>query len=321
MKIAIYAFDGVSMFHLAVPQMVFGEVARRGLARWEVVLFGDAEGSVTTGESYELAGLCAPESIRDSDIIVIPSWFEDLRKAPDFLVQGIASAHKRGTKIIGLCLGAVVLAQAGILDGRRAVTHWQAFDHASLKNRSISWDESVLYVDHGDVMTSAGTAAGLDACIHLVRAELGAEAASQIARSLVVAPHRDGGQAQFVERPIAPGSEGTPISAVLQWIDSHLDGDLTIDRLAEEAHMSTRTFVRAFQSASGSAPAAWVRRRRLDEARRLLEVSDYPIDQIAHKVGFGGVATLRQNFKAAFGIAPAAYRNQFSMAEGTGAKT
>lgn len=315
MKIAIYAFDGISMFHLAVPQMVFGEIARQGIANWEVVLFGDRAGGIDTAEGYELSGLCAASTIRDADVIVIPSWTEDLRQASDSLKNGILNAHSRGTKVVGLCLGAVPVVQAGILDGRKAVTHWHAFEDPSLLNRAITWDDSVLYIDHGDVMTSAGTAAGLDACLHLVRSELGSEAALRVARSLVIAPHREGGQAQFVKRPIASLSEEAPISAVIHWIDENLDGDLAVDRLAAQAHMSPRTFLRAFHAAVGSAPGAWVRRRRLDEARRLLEVTDYPIEQIAHKVGFGGAATLRQNFKAAFGIAPAAYRSSFSLAD------
>lgn len=315
MKIAIYAFDGISMFHLAVPQIVFGEVTRQRLANWDVVLFGDQAGGITTAEGYGLSGLCAAPSIRDADVIIIPSWSEDLRQASDSLKNGIVNAHGRGTKIVGLCLGAVPVAQSGVLDGRRAVTHWQACGETSLLSHAITWDDSVLYIDHGDVMTSAGTAAGLDACLHLVRSKLGSEAALQVARSLVIAPHRDGGQAQFVERPIAPLAGEAPMSAVIHWIDENLDGDLAVDRLAAQAHMSSRTFLRAFHAAVGSAPGAWVRRRRLDEARRLLELTDYPIEQIARKVGFGGAATLRQNFKAAFGIAPAAYRSRFSLAD------
>lgn len=315
MKIAIYAFDGITMFHLAVPQMVFGEATRQKLADWDTVLFGDGTGSVVTSEGYELSGLETPESVRDADVIVIPSWFEDLREAPASLTETIAAAHGRGTKAVGLCLGAVPIAQAGVLDGRPAVTHWHAFDDLSRRGGPISWDDSVLYLDHGDVMTSAGTAAGLDACLHLVRSQLGSDAAAHVARSLVIAPHRDGGQAQFVERPITRASENAPVAATLDWIDEHLEGDLRVDRLAGVAHMSTRTFLRAFQAATGSAPGAWVRRRRLDEARRLLEVTDHPVEQIARKVGFGGSATLRQNFKSAFGVAPAAYRSSFSRAD------
>ncbi|NMB10638.1 MAG: helix-turn-helix domain-containing protein [Tissierellia bacterium] len=315
MKIAIYCFEGITMFHMAVPQMVFGEVTRQGFDKWNVLLFGDTEGSIFTSEGYEISGLHSSESIEDADIIVIPSWFEDLREAPESLIEKLTAGHSRGAKIVGLCLGAVPIAQSHILDGRRAVTHWQAFDQLKARNATISWDNSVLYVDHGDVMTSAGTAAGLDACLHLVRSELGAEAALHVSRSLVIAPHRDGGQAQFVERPIAPTSGGTPISAVMQWADEHLEDVLTVERLAEVARMSTRTFLRAFQSGTGLSPAVWVRRRRLDESRRLLETTDYPVEQIAYKVGFGGSATLRQNFKAEFGIAPAAYRSRFSMAD------
>lgn len=314
MKIAIYAFDGITMFHLAVPQMVFGEVSRQGLADWETELFSDEASSIVTSEGNEISGVQALDAAQGADVIVIPSWFEDLRAAPAGLSAMISTAHDCGSTIVGLCLGAVPLAQTTVLNGRTAVTHWRAFDEVVAKGGSVTWDNSVLYLDHGDVLTSAGTAAGLDACLHFVRAQLGAEAALHVARSLVIAPHRDGGQAQFVERPISSSSDNGSIAEVLQWIDQHLEGDLRIDQLAAIAHMSSRTFLRAFQAATGTSPASWVRRRRLDEARRLLELTQVPVEQIAPKVGFGGSATLRQNFKAEFGITPAAYRRRFSVA-------
>lgn len=195
MRIAVYAFDGVTKFHLAVPQMVFDEVARQGLADWKTVLFSDQEGEVRTVEGYRLGGLQGPEAAEDADVVVVPSWFDDGRVLSDSLRGVLQGAHERGVPILGLCLGAIPVADAGLLSGRRAVTHWQAFDSLAVRHPDVSLDQSVLYIDHGDVLTSAGTASGLDACLHLVRARLGADAANQVARSLVIAPHRN------VDRP------------------------------------------------------------------------------------------------------------------------
>jgi transcriptional regulator GlxA family with amidase domain len=174
----------------------------------------------------------------------------------------------------------------------------------------------VLYIDHGDVLTSAGTASAIDACLHLVRNRLGAAATNRVARSLVVAPHRDGGQAQYIERPLPEQPAGDPIAGVLQWALRHLAEPLPVERLAEVAHLSRRTFIRAFQASTGVTPAVWVRRQRLDEARRLLESTDLPIDQVAAACGFGSTVTLRQSFAAAFHTSPSEYRRRFDARTG-----
>lgn len=175
-----------------------------------------------------------------------------------------------------------------------------------------SVDASVLYIDHGDVLTSAGTASAIDACLHLVRKHLGVAAATRVARSLVVAPHREGGQAQYIERPLArPATDGA-IGEVLDWALAHLDHPLTVDLLAERARMSRRSFVRHFQQATGTTPARWILDRRLDEARALLETTDWPVDTIASACGFGSPVTLRQNFAAAYGTTPTTYRRRFA---------
>lgn len=312
MRIAVYAFDGVTMFHLAVPQMVFDEVTRQGLAPWTTVLFSDQPGSIHTTEGYQLGGIHGPEAADAADVVVVPSWFEDGRLPSTALRSVLQNAHERNTAVLGLCLGAIAIADAGLLAGRRAVTHWQAFTALADRHPDIPLDQSVLYIDHGDVLTSAGTASGLDACLHIVRDRLGAEAANQVARSLVVAPHREGGQAQYIEHPIPQRSSDDPIACVIEWSLAHLREPLTVDRLADQAHMSRRTFVRAFRSKTGTTPAAWIRIHRLDAARRLLETTDLSIDQIAADCGFGNAVTLRQNFAAAFSTTPTEYRRRFT---------
>ncbi|MDV8148933.1 GlxA family transcriptional regulator [Arthrobacter sp. B10-11] len=313
MRIAVYAFDRATMFHLAVPQMVFDEVARQGIAGWETILFSDRAGGITTAEGYRLGEVKGPEAAEEADVVVVPSWFDDGRAPSDSLRRVLQGAHGTGVAILGLCLGAIPVADAGLLSGRRAVTHWQAFDSLAERHPDVTLDQSVLYVDHGDVLTSAGTASALDACLHLVRARLGAEAANHVARSLVIAPHREGGQAQYIEHPMPPRSTDDPISRLLEWALGHLAQPLTIDYLAARTHLSRRTFVRAFRAATGTTPAAWIRARRLDAARRLLETTDLSIDQISADCGFGNAVTLRQNFAAAFSTTPTEYRRRFDV--------
>ncbi|MEX5301344.1 GlxA family transcriptional regulator [Kocuria sabuli] len=311
MRIGIYAFDGITMFHLSVPQMVFDEVARQGLGDWDTFLFGDRPGRIRSAEGYGIEGIHGLTAAEDADVLVMPSWFLDGRPASEAVRGTLRSAHAAEATIVGLCLGAIPVADAGLLAGRPAVTHWQAFELLAQRHPELALDESVLYLDHGDVLTSAGTASGLDACLHLVRSRLGAEAANRVARSLVIAPHREGGQAQYIERPLPPRPDDHAISRVMDWTGQHLGDPLSIEVLAAAAHMSTRTFVRAFRAATGTTPATWVRTRRLDEARRLLETTDRPIDTIAAECGIGSPVTLRQNFAAAFKTSPSQYRARF----------
>jgi transcriptional regulator GlxA family with amidase domain len=311
-KIAIYAFDGVTMFHLAVPQMVFDEVTRQGLADWQTVLFADRAGSVRTAEGYVIGGAQGLAAVEDADLVVVPSWIPDGREPGLALRKALLAAHGGGATIAGLCLGAIAVADLGLLDGRSAITHWHAVDDLARKHQAVKVEADVLYLDHGDVITSAGTASGIDACLHVVRTRLGAEAANKVARSLVVAPHREGGQAQFIERPVPQQEGNDPIAVATTWALEHLGEDLSVDRLAAAAHLSRRTFVRAFRMATGSTPAAWVRSRRLDEARLLLESTELPVEQVAAHCGFGNAVTLRQNFAEAFGSTPSSYRKRFA---------
>lgn len=311
MKIAIYAFDGATMFHLSTPQLVFDEVRRQGVDDWTCTLFSDRAGSIRTAEGYTIEGVEGLSAMDEADMVVLPSWERQGKEVSPELRRSLQDAHLRGVFIAGLCLGAIALADAGILAGRTAVTHWQAADELAARHPDITVDASALYVDLGDVLTSAGTASGLDACLHIVRTRLGADAANHVARSLVVAPHRDGGQAQYIERPMAPNVGSHPVADSLEWALTHLATEIDVEQLASRAHMSRRSYVRAFRAATGTTPAAWVRSRRLDETRRLLETTDLSIDQIADASGFASPVTLRQNFLAAFGCTPSSYRRRF----------
>ncbi|MDJ0395062.1 helix-turn-helix domain-containing protein [Rhodococcus sp. G-MC3] len=313
MKIALYAFDGITMFHLAAPLMVFGEVARLGLASdWETRLWSDNAASVSTAENYTLGELADPSTVDWADIVIVPSWPLSLPPIGDDLRTQLCDAHQRGAQIAGLCLGSFAIADTGLLAGRSAVTHWDRMTELRERTAQMSIDESVLYIDHGDVMTSAGTASSIDACLHIVRKHLGSAAATRVARSLVVAPHRDGGQAQYIDRPLPRAPEDRAIADVLDWALGRLHEPLTVDRLAEHAHMSRRNFIRQFQLATGATPARWVLDQRLDEARGLLETTTWSMEDISAACGFGSVVTLRQNFVTAFAVAPSAYRKQFA---------
>ncbi|WP_280424228.1 GlxA family transcriptional regulator [Nocardia carnea] len=313
MRIAVYTFDEITMFHLAAPLMVFGEVTRLGLATdWETRLWSSDGGSIRTAEGYPLGEVAGPDIVDDADIVIVPSWSLPPAPTGPELREQLAAAHGRGATIAGLCLGAFPLADAGLLDGRTAVTHWSAMPLLAGRCSGVRVDSSVLYIDHGDVLTSAGTASALDACLHLVRKHLGAAAATRVARSLVVAPHREGGQAQYIERPLARPATGDALGDVLDWALGRLDQPLTVDILAEQARMSRRSFVRHFQRTTGTTPARWILERRLDEARVLLETTDWGIESLAAACGFGSAVTFRQNFTAAFGATPTAYRRQFT---------
>ncbi|MFF0818161.1 GlxA family transcriptional regulator [Rhodococcus sp. NPDC003318] len=313
MRIAVYAFDDITMFHLAAPLMVFGEVGRLGLANdWETRLWSGRAGSIRTAEGYPIGDVGGPDTVDDADIVVIPSWPVTLDPTGEALRACLSRAHDRGATIAGLCLGAFAVADAGLLAGRAAVTHWSAMEQLAERQPESTVDTSVLYIDHGDILTSAGTASSMDACLHLVRKYLGSGVATRIARTLVVAPHREGGQAQYVERPLARPTAGSPIAEVLDWALARLDEPLPVARLADRARMSRRGFIRHFHQATGTTPARWVLERRLDAARVLLETTDRSIEDVAAACGFGSGVTLRQNFVAMYATSPSAYRRQFA---------
>lgn len=313
MQIAVHVFEGVTMFHAAAPLAVFGEVSRLGLAEdWETVLWSVDGNAVRTAEGPVLEGLAGPAAVAAADLVVLPSWFADLR-APDEQLAGILhAAHEREATVAGLCLGAFPVAAAGLLDGRSAVTHWRAVDRLRELAPQVEVHPEALYLDHGDILTSAGTASALDACLHLVRSRLGVDAAAKVARQLVIAPHRDGGQAQYIERPIPTGAADDDLQEVLHWALQNLDQPLPVTELARRASMSPRNFTRRFRQATGTTPARWITASRLDEARRLLETTDWAVARIARTCGYTSVVTFRQNFLASYDTTPTSYRRHFT---------
>jgi transcriptional regulator GlxA family with amidase domain len=314
MRIAVHAFDGITLFHLAAPLLVFGEVGRQQLAGgWEPTVWTENGRGIRTAEGPRVDGVRGPEVVDDADLLIFPSWPSDLPPTDEALIGRVRAAHARGTRIVGLCLGAFPVVDSALLDGRAVVTHWGAAPMLARRRPGIMVNASALYLDHGDVLTSAGTASAIDACLHIVRSHLGSAAAATVARHLVVAPHRDGHQAQYVDRPIPEPAGVGHLGSTLDWALSHLDRELTVDELAGHAGMSRRNFTRRFTEATGTTPARWILARRLDEARRLLEITTWPIARIATTCGFGSAVTFRQNFVAAYATTPTSYRQRFNL--------
>jgi transcriptional regulator GlxA family with amidase domain len=314
MRIAVHAFDGITLFHLAAPLLVFGEVGRQQLASgWETAVWTENGRGIRTAEGPRVDDVRGPEVVDDADLLIFPSWPSDLPPTDETLAGRVRAAHARGTRVAGLCLGAFPVVDSALLDGRAVVTHWGAARVLARRRPGVVVNASALYIDHGDVLTSAGTASAIDACLHVVRSHLGSAAAATVARHLVVAPHRDGHQAQYVERPIPEPAGVGHLGPTLDWALAHLDRELTVDELAGHARMSRRNFTRRFTEVTGTTPARWILARRLDEARRLLEITTWPIARIATMCGFGSAVTFRQNFVAAYATTPTSYRQRFNL--------
>jgi transcriptional regulator GlxA family with amidase domain len=226
-------------------------------------------------------------------------------------LAAIRRAYDRGARLVSICSGAFVLAHAGVLDGRRATTHWMHTDDLAERFPAVKVDADVLYVDDGQILTSAGTASGIDLCLHIVRLDHGAEAANGLARRMVVAPHRDGGQAQYVQAPVPTVANEQPMSATLDWALARLDHDISVEDLARQAYMSPRTFARRFRDTTGTTPLQWLLRQRVLLAKRLLETTASPVEVVALQCGFGSATALRTHFKRQVGTSPLAYRRAF----------
>lgn len=307
----------VAMFELAVPCEVFG-IDRPEIPTWRyehVVCSAEQFGHASQGGLRLQAGV-GLDAVETADTVVVPAWSMSGNVAPPTasppdVLDALRAAHDRGARMVSLCTGAFLLAQAGILDGRRATTHWHHTDDLAAWFPNVDVDPGVLYVSDGNVHTSAGTAAGIDLCLHLVRLDLGAEAANTVARRMVVPPHRDGGQAQFVRAPVPSCPDGDPLRSVLTWMLDHLERPLTVEDLARRAALSPRTFARRFVEVTGTTPLQWLLAQRALRARSLLETTDLPVEQIAHRCGFSSAAGLRAHFQRVVGASPAAYRRTF----------
>lgn len=312
-RIAVVAFDGISPFHLSVPCIVFGEDrTAAGEPHFDLTVCAVQAGMLQTNAGFAITVTHGLGVLRHADVVVVPSWCDDLRPAPPALLRALQAAHRRGAVIVGLCLGAFVLAEAGLLDGRPATTHWKLAPEFARRYPRVALQAEVLYVEDGLILTSAGTAAGIDCCLHLLRVRCGAEAANRAARRMVVAPHRQGGQAQYIEQPVPTAADGDRLAPLLQWMGERLDTAHALDDLAGRALMTRRTFTRRFREVTGTTVGQWLQNQRLALAQRLLEATDQPVEQVATLAGFGTAVSLRKHFVAAFKVSPTVYRRQFS---------
>ncbi|MEV4071975.1 GlxA family transcriptional regulator [Nonomuraea fuscirosea] len=307
--VAVLAFDGVVAFDLVVPCQVFSAARPGGEPRYEIKVCGPREVSarVVQAPCFRISSDFPLESALDADSIVIPGLSPPTQPPPPPVLDLLRAAAARGVRIASICTGAFVLGAAGLLDGRRVTTHWSFADQLARAFPRATVDPSVLYVDSGQVLTSAGVAAGLDLCLHMIRADHGAAVAAEAARAVVMAPHRQGGQAQFIHHP-APEPDGAALQPLLQWMQHHLHHPLTLTDLAGQARVSVRTLNRQFRAQTGTTPLQWLLAARLDRAREILETSDTPIDRVAHLTGFGSPVTLRRHFTNRLGVSPSAYR-------------
>ncbi|MET8332802.1 helix-turn-helix domain-containing protein [Streptosporangium canum] len=318
-RIVVLALDGVIPFELGIPARVFG--VTRGPDReplYEVITCTVDGRPVRTDADFSITVEHGAEALATADTVVIPAThalgqISTEGRLPEPLARAIARIRP-GTRLVSICTAAYVLAAAGLLDGRPATTHWSSAEHFQKRFPQVNVNPNVLFVDDGDVLTSAGVAAGVDLCLHIVRRDHGSEAANHVARRCVVPPWRDGGQAQFIERPIPERSTATT-SATRAWALERLHLPLPLTELADHARMSRRTFTRHFRDEMGVSPGQWLILQRLELARRLLEASDLPVDGVAERAGFGTAASLRQHMQAAVGVSPMAYRRTFRSAE------
>lgn len=312
-RVVTLAYDGLCTFEFGVAVEVFG-LARPEMGRgW----YRHATAAIEQGPLRAAGGLTATvagglELLQEADLIVVPGWRGIDEPVPDTLLDALRAAHWRGARLMSLCSGVMVLAATGLLNGRRATTHWRYADAMAARHPQIHLDPDVLYVDEGDMLTAAGSAAGIDLCLHVVRRDFGAEAANSVARRLVVPPHREGGQAQFIVAPVPKEREGQRLGPLIDWIDANLQHELTLADMAARAGMSTRTFQRRFRDLTGSSPGEFLLARRLRRACDLLErQAAISVDDVALAAGFGTPATLRHHFRSRLSTSPAAYRSRF----------
>jgi AraC family transcriptional activator FtrA len=297
------AIPAVEAFDLAIPAQVFADP---GLPkRYDFSVCAPAAGLIRSTAGYCVQAERGLEALEDADTVVVPGYLP-LGDPGEEVCAALRRAADRGARMVSVCTGAFALAAAGLLDHRRATTHWQYAGQLAARYPAVKVDPDVLWVDEGTVLTSAGLAAGIDLCVQLVRADYGSDAAVSVARRMVVAPHREGGQAQWLERPVPPHGEG--LAATCQWALEHLGEPLTVADLARQAGWAPRTVARRFTAETGLPPLRWLTAARIREARRLLEVSDLPVEEIAVSCGLGSAGNLRIHLARDTGVSPTAYR-------------
>jgi transcriptional regulator GlxA family with amidase domain len=319
-NVAVLAFDGVAPFELGVLCEAFGvDRSEQGLPRLDFAVCTARPGRVSTGMGFGLDIEHDFSRAEEADLVAVPAAHGNAPH-PRGLGEVLRAAHDRGARIMSVCTGAFALGEAGLLDGRSCTTHWMHTTELAERFPLARVVPEVLYVDDDRVLTSAGTAAGIDACLHLWREEFGAAAASAVARRMVVPPQREGGQAQYI-RSAVPDCDAETLGPLLTWLTEHLDQDLSVETLARRSNMSPRTFARRFRAETGTTPHAWITSRRVLRAEELLETTDRSVDWIASEVGFGTAAMLRHHFTKARSVSPQQYRRTFCALESVDSQT
>jgi AraC family transcriptional regulator, transcriptional activator FtrA len=308
-SVALAVTGGMSLLEVAAPCDIFG-VDRSDLADPWYEFAVCASPGARVGGWFEAISPYGLDRVASADTVIVPACRDVEPDPPAALVEAVRAAHEAGARIASICTGAFVLAAAGLLDGRRATTHWMHAELLARRHPRVQVDPDVLYIDHGDVLTSAGKAAGLDLCLHLVRSDHGSAVANALARRLVVPPHRPGGQAQFIPAPVPSGADGG-LGGLLSWALERLDEPLTVTDMARTARMSERTLARQFRAATGTTPLQWLLTQRVHRAQELLETTDYSVEQVAARTGLGTAATLRRHFHRCIGVPPDTYRRSF----------
>src|SRR5215469_10647826 len=317
-RVVALAYDGMATFEFGIAVELFG-LRRKNLGvKWyDFEVCSLERGPIHATGGIFLKAKRGLSALKTAGTIVIPGWRSADELPPASLLRALRTAHADGARLVSICSGAFVLAATGLLDGKRATTHWHHVHRLIEMYPKIRVQPDVLYVDEGNILSSAGSAAGIDLCLHIVRLDYGAEIANEVARRLVMPPHREGGQAQYVRDPIRSTVAGG-VSPVMQWAESHLHETLRVEDLAEKAAMSPRTFARRFQEQTGTTPHQWLMHQRLICAQRRLEKTGDSVDRVAEAVGLGSAASLRQYFHRVLRTTPTAYRRQFSTATGNG---
>lgn len=314
-RVAVLVRDGVMPMELGLVHQLFGSArSPSGEPLYEVVTCSVVPGTIRTDADFPIHVVHGPEALAEARTVVLPASHEpDETETEGRLPPDLAAALARipdGARIASICTGSFVLAAAGLLDGRRATTHWKSCDHFRGLFPQVELEPDVLYTDDGDVLTSAGEASGIDLCLHMIRRDHGAAVANEVARTTVVPPYREGGQAQYIRRPV-PEPRISSTARARAWALQHLDRPLTLRELAAQDSLSVRTFTRRFREEVGMSPLQWLTGQRVERARQLLEETDLPVDRIAADTGFGTAASLRQRLQTELGVSPSSYRATF----------
>jgi transcriptional regulator GlxA family with amidase domain len=311
LSVAVLVLPSVVPFDLGVPVQIFGYPRPDlGARRYRMAVCGPRRGAVPTSGGFAILAHHGLDALDEAHTIVVPGIDDLDRPIPHAVCRALADAHARGARVVSICTGAFVLAAAGLLDGRRATTHWMDVPAFRARFPRVVCDADVLYEDEGTILTSAGVAAGIDLCLHVVRSDYGAAVANAVARRLVVAPHRSGGQAQFVERPVAPPGDRS-LDATRAWVLARLEQPTTVPEMAAHARLPVRTFARRVAAETGTSPIQWLLRQRLTAAQQRLEETDDAVHRIAAACGFGSAVSLRAHFGRELRTSPSAYRRAF----------